>query len=274
MTSRLLFALVLLAPACSKPGEPAPHTDTPGTADAPPPEPAAQDVVEPICAALLPTLGAWNSGLKRKQEIAALVAQDHVAPCDDRAPRDAQPADGSDEASYCRAAIGHEICRNGDGARRSIELWTRAFPESADAWLALAAWQLAPLNPEDSGLPYNASIAPAERLRVADAVLATLVHVERLRPDDPRVYDLIAVAYEQRMYARNVVDRPTTPEEKLEAKQALEDGQRVTAARQKLCKVQRLPSCRPTGPARELVFAPGDDEAQEVPEGNVPLSEP
>lgn len=264
------LALVVLALACGKPGASA-TTDAPATADAAPPEP--QDPVEPLCAALLPTLGKWDSREKRRREIAALIDQEHVGGCDERGPKDAQPAPGSDEASYCRAAIGHEICGRAVQSRRSIELRTRAFPESADAWLSLASLQIAPLQPESAGLPYNEMISPHERLRIAGEVLTSLAEAQRLRPDDPRVYDLIAVANEQRMFARGVVERPTTPEEKLDVERARVDAQQMTAAREKLCKLQRLPSCRPNAPARELLVSDGGEVEEEVPLEEVPLAE-
>lgn len=244
MTSSRVLAGMLFVASCEKPGAP------PTTISAPPTdakEPAAPAVSpDALCAALMPTsAGAWESAAQRRATLDRLIAQRLVTECDQAAPAAWQPDRRADETAYCRAAIMHEICKRDGERRRSLELRTRAFPTSADAWLALGMARLGVLRSEEGGLGYTVAIAPVNRIQIADEAIETLQIALRVRPDDARAYALIAAAYDQRSHARNVVPKPRTRAEKRAVADAKADRELAWQAQQKACELDRRPSCQP-----------------------------
>lgn len=264
---RELLAVGLVLFACRRPGDtpveaPTPEDKGPVVAPAP---------IDSVCAALLPSV--WTI-VEREEERAVtlgrLVSGGHVAPCDPAT--DPRPhAAGSDEAAYCSAAIQAELCGDDEEVRRAIEDRTGAFPDSPDAWLARARLQFSPLLPDDDHLPYNESLPPGERVRIANEVLATLARVDDLRPDDARVHGMMSAAYVQRQLARRIVEDASTEAETLEAVRAREDSELAQRALKKACALTRQSPCPPDAPARRDLDL---DEEEEIPLEEIPLDAP
>jgi hypothetical protein len=264
---RGLLAVCLLLLACRRPADATVATEAPAAEDTG--SVVAPAPIHPACAALLPPT-AWTI-VERKEErvetLGRLVSGGHVEVCDAASdPR--RVAAGSDEAAYCRAAIQAELCGDEEEVRRAIEDRTRAFPDSPDAWLAFARLQFSPLQPGGDSLPYNENLPSAERLRIANEVLATLRRVDRLRPDDARVYGMMSAAYGQRQFARRIVRDAITEAEKLEAQRAREDWELAGRALKKACTLARQSPCPPEDPERRDLDL--GDEQEEIPEEEFP----
>ncbi|MCA9655469.1 MAG: hypothetical protein H6712_02825 [Myxococcales bacterium] len=155
-----------------------------------------------------------------------------------------QRTDPNNENIYGAVIRQYEQCGND----AKVEEWyvkrTEDFPQSVKAWHALAIRRFDPLWPEaESGLPYNESLPPAERIKVADEVLGLLDKALAIDPKFRDAYVWRSMAYTQKSQARIVVDEPEFPEEKLEAILAREDLMLAWKQQKAVCDLDQIPDC-------------------------------
>ncbi|MEM7155023.1 MAG: hypothetical protein AAF799_19400 [Myxococcota bacterium] len=154
----------------------------------------------------------------------------------------------NNEAIYGAVIRQYEQCGN-DG---KVEEWyvkrTEDFPQSVRAWHALAIRRFEPLWPEpESGLPYNESLPPSDRLKIADEVLGLLEKAVSIDAKFRDAYVWRSMAYTQKMNARMVVETPEFPEEKIEAILAREDSMLAWRQQKAVCDLDQIPDCPTSG---------------------------
>ncbi|GEM_PF-2594078 len=158
-----------------------------------------------------------------------------------------------EESLYSVIARQYERC----GQLQKSEEWyvkrTRDFPDSVKSWHALAIRKFDPLWPDaESGIPYNESIAPDDRIAFSNEVIAALDKATELDAKFRDAYVWRAMAYSQRMHARIVVPDAKTAEEKLPAILAREDSMLAWKQQKAVCDIDGLPECakdsKPEGP--------------------------
>lgn len=161
-----------------------------------------------------------------------------------------QRADPKNENIYGAVIRQYEQCGND----AKVEEWyvkrTEDFPESVKGWHALAIRRFDPLWPDpESGLPYNESLPPADRIKIADEVLGLLDKALAIDPKFRDAYVWRSMAYTQKSQARIVVAEPEFPEEKIEAILAREDLMLAWKQQKAVCDLDQIPDC-PTDPAK------------------------
>ena len=118
------------------------------------------------------------------------------------------------------------------------------FPESVQAWHTLAVYSFTPLYPDPAtGLAYNESVPPSERLRLADEVIKLLEKVNEVNRDFRDAYIWKAMAYTQKQYARQQVENPTEPKDRLETLLAREDSMMAWKQQKAVCDLDALTEC-------------------------------
>lgn len=163
-----------------------------------------------------------------------------------------QRADPRNENIYSAIIRQYEECGDEAKVAEWYEKRTEDFPESVKAWHALAIRHFDPLWPEpESGLPYNEALPPAERIKIADEVLALLDKALAIDAKFRDAYVWRSMAYTQRMNARLIIDDPELPEEMIEAILAREDSMLAWKQQKAVCDLDQLPDCPTSGPMPE-----------------------
>lgn len=203
----------------------------------------------------------WYDRLEVKEEADAETLEQHrlnVLNADERCDDlltywfEKQRADPRNENIYSAIIRQYDEC----GDEGKVAEWyvkrTEDFPESVKAWHALAIRKFDPLWPEpESGLPYNETIPPAERIKIADDVLGTLDKALAIDSRFRDAYVWRSMAYTQRMNARLVVEEPEMPEEMIEAILAREDSMLAWKQQKAVCDLDEIPDCPASGPMPE-----------------------
>lgn len=137
-----------------------------------------------------------------------------------------------------------DVCGMPDKADEWYVKRTEDFPESAKAWYSLATRRFYPLLPDpEAGLPFNAAVSAAERIKIADEVIA---HLEKASAIDSNYRDPYAwrsMAYTQKSLAREFVDPPETPEDAVEAILARRDSMLAWRETKAVCDIDNIPDC-------------------------------
>lgn len=153
-------------------------------------------------------------------------------------------AEPRNEGWYTKLGAQYDECGQPEKRLEWMRQRTEDFPDSSDAWIALAADAFQPLYPEEgTGLPFNESISPDERIKIANRVIelsdkATTVDPQALSP-----YTWRAMAYTQRRFARTVIEAPELPEERLEAILAREDSMLAWKNQKAKCDLEGTKEC-------------------------------
>jgi len=148
------------------------------------------------------------------------------------------------ETLYARIAQQYEECGQPDKQLYWLKKRTEDFPESVQAWHTIAVMTFQPLTPNiDAGLPYNESVPPAERVRIADEVIKKLDKVTELDPKFRDAYVWRSMAYTQKQHARLIVDPAVTPQDRLENLLAREDSMLAWKQRKAVCDLDELAEC-------------------------------
>lgn len=157
---------------------------------------------------------------------------------------DRHKSEPRNEGWYVKLGAQYDECGQPEKRLEWMEKRTEDFPDSSDAWIALAADKFQPLYPEEgTNLPYNESIASDERLKIANRVIeladkATAVDRKALSP-----YTWRAMAYTQRRFARLEIPDPELPEERLEAILAREDSMLAWKNQKAKCDLEETAEC-------------------------------
>lgn len=157
---------------------------------------------------------------------------------------DRHKAESRNEGWYVKLGAQYEECGQPDKRVEWMKKRTEDFPDSSDAWVALAADAFQPLYPEEgTNLPYNESISPDERINIANRVIeyadkATAVDPQALSP-----YTWRAMAYTQRRFSRMVLEEAELPEERLEAILAREDSMLAWKNQKAKCDLEGTKEC-------------------------------
>lgn len=157
-------------------------------------------------------------------------------------------AEPKEEGLYGVIARTYEKCGKHDKTTEWYVKRTEDFPQSVRAWHSLAIRKFEPLWPDpEAGLPYNEAIAPTDRLKHADDVIATLDQATKLDPKFRDAYIWRSMAYTQKSMARVVIEDPQTAEEKLEAVLARADLLLAWKQQKAVCDLESLPECPKEG---------------------------
>jgi tetratricopeptide (TPR) repeat protein len=163
---------------------------------------------------------------------------------------DKQSAEPKEENWYGVIARQYEKCDNPEKTHEWYIKRTKDFPDSVKAWHALAVREFEPLWPDpEKQLPFNEEVPPAERIRVADKVIALLDKATAIDPKFRDAYVWRSMAYTQRQHARLVVPEPELPEERLEAILAREDAMAGWKQQKAVCDLEGTPDC-PSDPSK------------------------
>jgi tetratricopeptide (TPR) repeat protein len=220
---------------------------------------------------------AWYDRLPEKTEDDAKQLQDHRLAildadgrCDDLLSHwfAQHKADPKDDRLYVRIARQYEKCGQNDKADEWYIKRTADFPNSVQAWHALAVRRFDPLFPDpDSGLAFNEQLAPSARIEMADEVIRLLNKATELDPKFRDAYVWRSMAYTQRSLARVVVDKPEFVEEKLEALLMREDLVLAWKQQKAICDLEQLPECPGETPESPCCPPPPlseEDQARDV----------
>ncbi len=152
--------------------------------------------------------------------------------------------DPKKEPLYARIAQQYEECGQPDKHLYWLKKRTEDFPESVQAWHTLAVHTFTPLYPDPaSGLLYNESVPPSERLRIADEVIKLLEKVSELNREFRDAYQWKAMAYTQKQHARILVENATEPKDRLENLLAREDSMMAWRQQKAICDLESLSEC-------------------------------
>ena len=216
----------------------------------------------------LADLQRWFNGLEMKTEEDQKAYEDHRLAvlsadvrCDDLVAHwvEKHKEDPKDEGLYTVIARTFEdTCGQPEKAEEWYVKRTADFPSSAKAWYSLAVRRFEALFPEpDSGLAFNQSIAPSQRIEIANDVIEKLEKATKFDPKYRDPYIWRAMAYTQRQFARVFQEPPESTEERLEAILAREDSMLAWKEQKAVCDIDDLPDCpRDVEPA-ELFANPG-----------------
>lgn len=152
--------------------------------------------------------------------------------------------DPKKEPLYARIATQYEECGQPEKQLYWLKKRTDDFPESVQAWHTLAVHTFTPLFPiAETGLSYNESVPPSERIRIADEVIKLLEKVTDVDPKFRDAYVWRSMAYTQRQYARLLVEDAKTPQDRLENILAREDSMLAWKQQKAVCDLDELSEC-------------------------------
>jgi tetratricopeptide (TPR) repeat protein len=200
-------------------------------------------------------LQKWSESLEAPTDEDKKAAHDHRlavlkadARCDDLIAywMDKQRQAPNDEDLYTVIArTFDETCVQPEKADEWYVKRTEDFGDKSEkAWYSLAVRRFDPLFPDPvSGLPYNASLGEAERIKIAEEVIAHLDKATKLRPDYRDPYVWRAMAYTQRSLARTYDETSQEPDQKLLALLAREDLMLAWREQKAVCDIDSIPDC-------------------------------
>jgi tetratricopeptide (TPR) repeat protein len=160
-----------------------------------------------------------------------------------------------EEALYSTIARTYDNdCQKPEKANEWFIKRTQDFPDSPNAWYALAVRTFEPLMPDPStGLSFNDSVDREERIRIANEVIGYLNKATELKPKYREPYIWRTMSYMQRQFARRFSTPPATSEEKLEAILAREDSMLAWKEIRARCDIDSTPDCPIEKPPAELL---------------------
>jgi tetratricopeptide (TPR) repeat protein len=195
----------------------------------------------------------WYDRLPTKTEDDAKQLQNHrlaILKADERCTElithweEQHRLDPKKEPLYARIAQQYEECGNPEKHEEWLEKRAKDFPESVQAWHTLAVHKFTPLYPDpQTGLAYNESLPPSERIRIADEVIKLLDKVNEINRDFRDAYVWKAMAYTQRQHARQLVENATLPKDRLENLLAREDSMLAWKQQKAVCDLDALSEC-------------------------------
>lgn len=200
-------------------------------------------------------LKTWSESLEAPTDEDLKAVHDHRlavlkadARCDDLIAywMDKQRQAPNDEDLYTVIArTFDETCAQPEKADEWYVKRTQDFGDKSEkAWYSLAVRRFDPLFPDPaSGLPYNSTIAEAERIKIAEEVIAHLDKATKIRPDYRDPYVWRAMAYTQRSLARTFDETSQEPDQKLLALLAREDLMLAWKEQKAVCDIDAIPDC-------------------------------
>jgi len=157
---------------------------------------------------------------------------------------DRHKAEPRNEGWYVKLGAQYEECGQPEKRIEWMRKRTDDFPDSSDAWIALAADTFQPLYPEEgTGLPYNESLTSDERVKIANRVIELADKATTVDPQALSPYTWRAMAYTQRMFSRTIIDGAELPEERIEAILAREDSMLAWKNQKAKCDLEGTPEC-------------------------------
>lgn len=171
-----------------------------------------------------------------------------------------------DEGLYTVIARTYEeTCGNRSEADGWYVKRTGDFPESAKAWYSLAVREFDPLFPDaETGLAYNDSMGPEQRLALADKVIGYLNNATQHDPKYRDPYVWRAMAYTQKQFARPYDENSVAPEDKLQAIRAREDSMLAWKESKAVCDIDEIPDCPVQATFEELTAEPAKFANQRI----------
>jgi tetratricopeptide (TPR) repeat protein len=152
--------------------------------------------------------------------------------------------DPKKEPLYARIAQQYDECGQPDKHLYWLKKRAEDFPESVQAWHTLAVHSFTPLYPDpETGLAFNESLPPSERIRIANEVIKLLDKVNEINRDFRDAYVWKAMAYTQKQHARLLVEEATSPKDRLENLDAREDSMMAWKQQKAVCDLDALSEC-------------------------------
>lgn len=184
-------------------------------------------------------------------EVQASVAAANKAVCDEQLPTllDMQRADPNNESVYDAIARTYAgMCNDPAEESKWIRKRTEAFPDSADAWHALALRRLRAVLPTPPQT-VNEAVPAAQRATRCDEVLDYLDKALAADANHRPSLQLTVIARHQRKLARGFEQPPVSDDDKREHALAILDGHLAWSATKRLCALDDVPDCDPEQPA-------------------------
>lgn len=180
-------------------------------------------------------------------EVERTVAAANKAVCEEQLPTllDMHESDPKNESLYDAIARTYGgICSDPVEESAWIRKRTEVFPQSPDAWHALALRRLRAVLPQP-GETTNDAVPAAQRATRCDEVIGYLETALEADPDHRPALQLTVIAHHQRQLTRSYQDPPKTPKDEQDRARAIVDGHAAWAATKRLCTLDGIADCDP-----------------------------